>query len=651
MNAWVPAIVPLIVAAAVLIVPGYAAVRTLGFRGLHAWAFAGPVSVTIVAAASLIAPVLGLPWNLVGTLLVTVASCVVALVLRLTLRSWFATSPRTRTASRGIMVGALAVGGVLIAVQFALIVVDPENISQTFDNIFHLNAAQFIIDTQNASPLHVSQLTRTQSSGITFYPAVWHATVALVAEVTGTTVGLASNAVMIAAGALIWPAGLMLLGTLLFGASRAYVMAVGILSAAAPAFPILMIDYGVLYPYFLALCALSATLVAALAVLGLVDKKPTMGIAPWVVILVATIPGLLMVHPAAFMAWLVLVSVAAVVAYVRFLRRGPGRRAIWLASAGLAIAGLIALQLWRSLRPNIPEDIWPPSQTPGQALGEALTLSMERAQIPLVLAAAMLVGVVIAWRRGDVRSRLTVGFLGILVALFVTATSMQWLWLRKDIVGPWYANSPRLAAIIPLVAIPLAAVAIEALWRWIIRRAPKQLGKPGTTPRVLFAIGAVVALVVTTQLIAVPAAIEKARYMYVPSDVSPLLTLDERALLEQLPALVPEDAVVAGNPGTGTAMAYAISGVDVLHPGVIIEMTKDIALVDEKANQAAPGSAVCAALERLGVGFILDFGDQQINGENYRYPGFEDLDRSDAVVLVEEVGDARLYQIVGCDRP
>ncbi|KJL41227.1 DUF6541 family protein [Microbacterium trichothecenolyticum] len=649
MTDWIPAVAPILVAAAVLIVPGYAAVRVLGFRGLHAWAFAGPVSVTILAAASLISPLIGLPWTLVGPALVTVAACAVAAILRFSLRSRFAMLG-LQPIGRGVLAAALAIGGALITVQFVLIVGDPENISQTFDNIFHLNAARYILDTQNASPLSVSQLTRTQSTGITFYPAVWHAAVALVAEVTGVSVGVASNAVMIAAGALIWPAGVMLLGIALFGRSRAFTMAVGILSAAAPAFPILMIDYGVLFPYFLSLCALPVTIAASLATLGLIDRSPSRGVAPWLVVLVATVPGLLMVHPAAFMAWLLLTAVAAIVAYVLLLRRRPGRRTVWLASGSLAAAGVIGLLLWRALRPGIPEDIWYPSQTPGQAIGEALTMSMERGQIPIVLAIAVLAGAIIAWRGRSTRGRLAVGFLVLLMALFVTATSMQWLWLRKIIVGAWYVNSPRLAALIPIIAIPLAAVAIVALWRWFVGRGPGRRATPGTAPYISLAAGASIALILATQLIAIPAAIEKARLMYIPTDASPLLTPDERALIDMLPTLVPDDAVIAGNPGTGTAMAYALTGVKVLHPGVVIEMTDDITLIDDEANDAEPGSAVCDALERTGVDYVLDFGTQEINGESHPYPGFQNLGRSSAAELVERVGDAKLFRIVGCDR-
>lgn len=647
MMAWSAALVPIFVAAAILVVPGYVTVRVLGFRGLYAWALAGPVTVPVVAAASLLAPLVGVPWTITALAATSLLAWLLALVLRLTLRNRWLVMESIRPAARAAIPLALVIGGALVAIQFVLIVTDPNNISQTFDNIFHLNAAQYIVETKNASPLSVSRLTQGDE-GVTFYPAVWHGIVALVAISSNASLAVASNAVMIAAGALLWPASVLLLATHVFGRSRAYIMITGVFVAAAPAFPILMIDYGVLFPYFLALCALPAVITSTLALLGMTDRTPGTTPVPWLIVLSAMVPGLLMVHPSAFIAWLLLSGVAAIAAFVLFLRRRPSRSMVITTTAALVVAGVLAAVLWRQLRPRIDLNLWPPSQTPGQAIGEVMTLSMERAQIPVVLTVAMLVGILIIVRRGTKSSGIAVGFLLTLMTMYVITSSMQWLWLRRAIAAAWYDNSPRLAALIPMMAVPIAALGAVAGWRWIVRKSAGRVTE-GTASSTALASVAVIALIAATQLISIPNAVERARSVYVPSETSPLLTTDEMTLLRALPELVPPDAVIAGNPGTGTAMAYAISGIRVLHPSVVIAMTDDISLIDNEANEAVPGSAVCAALQRTGVGYILDFGMQQINGEAYRYPGFENLATSPAVELVKEVGTARLYKIVGCD--
>ena len=44
------------------------------------------------------------------------------------------------------------------------------NASLTFDNVFHLNAIRYVLDTGAASPLQLGQMT-SPSGGVPFYPS------------------------------------------------------------------------------------------------------------------------------------------------------------------------------------------------------------------------------------------------------------------------------------------------------------------------------------------------------------------------------------------------------------------------------------------------------------------------------------------------
>ena len=50
----------------------------------------------------------------------------------------------------------------------------------------------------------------------------------------------------------------------------------------------------------------------------------------------------------------------------------------------------------------------------------------------------------------------------------------------------------------------------------------------------------------------------------------------------------------------------------------------------------------------LGVGFVLDFGTQEVHPGTHPFRGLDDLEDSDAVRLVDSEGDVRLYEIVAC---
>src|SRR5690606_35955178 len=119
---------------------------------------------------------------------------------------------------------------------------------QSFDNIFHLNAIRYIVDTGIASPLEIGQMT-SPGGGLPFYPSAWHATVAIIVQLSGTSIPVAVNTAALVTAAVVWPVGILALSRMLLGSSASVIVGTGIVAAAVPAFPLLPMDFGVLYPY------------------------------------------------------------------------------------------------------------------------------------------------------------------------------------------------------------------------------------------------------------------------------------------------------------------------------------------------------------------------------------------------------------------
>ena len=133
------------------------------------------------------------------------------------------------------------------------------------------------------------------------------------------------------------------------------------------------------------------------------------------------------------------------------------------------------------------------------------------------------------------------------------------------------------------------------------------------------------------------------------SDESPLLTSDELALIERLDDEVPEDAVILGSPWTGTALAYAMADRQVVMPHTLMDITEEMSVLLDRLDSARPGSAeVCAAVDDLGVEYVLDFGTQEINDGKHPYKGLDRLRTSESVEKVDQIGDAVLYKVVLC---
>jgi hypothetical protein len=229
--------------------------------------------------------------------------------------------------------------------------------------------------------------------------------------------------------------------------------------------------------------------------------------------------------------------------------------------------------------------------------------------------------------------------------LFVVVSSVGYWPLRDALTGSWYNNWPRLAALFAVALVPLATAGLIG----VAERASTVLpgivvGRSGTAIAVL----AAVALSWVAQFPAMPPAQTAAHKQYVMDNDAKLLSTDELTLLEGLGDQVPEDAVIAGNPYTGAGLAYAFADRRVLMPHMLMYLTAEGHAVNDGLDAAGVAPSVCSAIRKLGVTHVLDFGEREVHGGRHDYAGLDDLASSDAVELVDEVGQARLYRVTAC---
>lgn len=639
---WLGAAPVILISVALLFLPGYLVARALSLRGLWAWGVAAPASVSVIVLASLGSGLLGIPWSVLPVLVTALGLAIVAyLVARFTRARGSVGKVSRRTA---MIAASFVVAAILFGLQIALVVGAPENISQTFDNVFHLNAVRYILDTENASPMSVGGMTSAPGASA-FYPAAWHSIVALVVQLTGTTIMVATNAVTIATAAVVWPATVALLTVVLFGRRLTIVVGAVLVSGLLPAFPLLMLDYGVLYPYLLGVSLVPAALAAVIQLVRLHGDDDRIPDAVLVLLVLGLIPGIAVAHPGALVALIILSMIAVSLAFIGFLRTRPERRRVIITSIGFGVLALVSFIAWRVLRPPLEARGWPTEQTISQALGQALTLSPRYQLIPLLMAVLFVVGVVVVAKR---RQRADVVALALMLAvtvLFVVASAMPFQPLRDLMTAAWYNNAPRLAALLPIMAVPLAAVGAA----WVLAWVRLKVGAPSVRRSVVvgMSVGAVVLL--AGQALAMAQAMTAAAVAYRYTETSPLISTDERALLERLPDEVPDDALIIGSPWTGTGMAYAYADREVVMPHILMGMSPDEQEIMDELSRRGSEAQVCDAVERSGVDYVLDFGSQEIHGDEHRYRGLERLGRSDLVTEIDAEGDAVLYQITGCD--
>lgn len=643
---FVPLVLPVLAAIVLLWGLGGFLSWVVGLRGYWAVAAAPAFAVTLIAGTAVVASWLRIPWSVLP---VVVMTAVIGLGIALLRRGMHGQPAAARHRRSWALPASLAVAGLVVAWRVLTVISAPENISQTFDNIFHLNAVRFVLTEGDASSLHLGFMTSPDGS-LPFYPAAWHALASLIVQITGTSIPIAVNALVLTVSAAVWPLAAVLLVRTLFGTYTPFTVAAALLAASVPVFPLLLMDYGVLYPLQLSLAILPIALAAALRVLRIVPQVSPRGVWWWALILLGIIPGLAIAHPGGFVAFMALTLPMVLLAAVRALRDATttGRRVtILLGAIGYLAIGAV---LVRVLRPPAEARGWPLQTSMLGAASQVLGVSMWYLVPAVVVAVAVLAGIV--WSLVDRTPRALIALSVYLVAagLFIVVAALPLPALRDALTGSWYNNLPRLAAILGVALVPLGAYGLGRTWRALTwRRAAGPV--LAARPALLSTAGVVAALALLIGLQfdgTMQRAANWAQGSYRLDSASPLLNADEYALLQRLADEVPEGVTVAGSPWTGASLAYAISDRPVLMPHTLMYISDEMATINDELDEANRGDAVCAALTDLGVGYVLDFGRAEVHPGEHPFPGLENLSDSNSVELIDSQGDAKLYRIIAC---
>lgn len=637
---------PALVLLGIYAVLGWSLALLMGIRGLWAAATAPVFATTVIGVGSTVAGWIGVGWSILPALATAFVIGAGIVIVRRVTRTH--STVRFPARWRWWTVGVSAVTGIAIALLVVRVLQSPDAISQSFDNIFHLNAIRYIVDTGIASPLEIGQMT-SPTGGLPFYPAAWHSTVATVVQLSGVGIPLAINAMSLITAAVTWPLGILVLSRILLGSSPSVMVGTGIVAAAVPAFPLLPMDFGVLYPYQLALAVLPMALAATAGLLGI--GRSAIQLAPgwWALVVVGALPGLALAHPGGFVGWLALTVPLVVVFGVRLWRtavRTSQRAWIVVGAAGYVVIGVLLL---RALRPPLSTRQWPTETGLGDAIWRVLSVTLFYPAGAWLVGIAILVGLYWVVRERSAELVVAAAFWLIGAVLFVAAIAFPWGTLRDALTGSWYNNWPRLAALLALALVPLAALGIartaDAVTGLLRRR------RVSGAVRLSAAIVSALLVFVVFHVQATPGAQSWASDVYGYDTGSYLLSSDEFALLERLDEEVPADAVIAGSAFTGAGLAYAIADRQVLMPHALMDISDDLELVNEHLADAVSMPEVCDAIDALDVDYVLDFGHDEVHvGDLNRLPGVEDLQDSPAVRLIDSEGDARLYEVVACGR-
>ncbi|AKK29878.1 DUF6541 family protein [Mycobacterium sp. EPa45] len=203
-----------LIAVLLLILPG----AVVALAGRLRWYVAlgvGPVlTYGVVGLAIIPFGAIGIPWNVWTALLALAIVTAVVFGLRVLLARYRAADPAVDEVSLwpALMVGA----GVLLGALFVGVAAWRgmpywQSIPSNWDSVWHANTIRWILDTGQASSTHMGELRNVETHAELYYPSVFHALGAVLAQLTGAAPTTAYTLSSLAGAVWLFPlsAGLL----------------------------------------------------------------------------------------------------------------------------------------------------------------------------------------------------------------------------------------------------------------------------------------------------------------------------------------------------------------------------------------------------------------------------------------------------------
>ncbi|MFB9163325.1 DUF6541 family protein [Arthrobacter psychrochitiniphilus] len=665
---WWQALPAICIAATLFFVPGFVLARGLGARGFFSTAMAPLASCGVIGVSGIIGGVTHISWSIWLVAGVTIACTAAGWFLRLLFRDKLL--PVARSSGGPVLSWAtvllvLGTSAPMVAKKLLPAMGTPDSFAQVYDNIFHLNAIRYIIETGNASSLTLGNMS-TGRSGISIYPSVWHSLSALVAQLASVNVFVAENAVTIAVTALVWPFACIALVRGVIGPKIIATVVAGILSTSFWVFPFQIIQWGPLFPNTLAYSILPIAVLLLASAFGLTRERMA---DPFTVVTLfaVSVAAMFLTQPNGFSAMLAFSVPMVLGLWIRTLiqsLRSENRTQNVLLTLAWGLAALVTFVIiWKALL--LGYDDWKPSRSLGEAVKDVATgglLGRNFTWLASMFAAVGLL-VILIKRRGW----WMIACMAVAGGLYVTAVWAPMGAFRHTITGSWYQDPYRLAALVPLFTIVLASVGADGLAigvgsllkRLALRfggRAASLSQKPSAALQsiagllvLVLGLAVMVPLTLQTNQKGMKMITKKISqsWSYKPGWI---VSSPEYILMSRLDSEVPPNAVIAVDPFNGGSLAYAISGRKVTQYHLNPSPSKDLLLVAQNLATASHGSETCKLANELNIRFVLDFGSFYMLDvpAAKKYPGFVEIQNAPALKLIDQQDHAKLYEVVGC---
>jgi hypothetical protein len=653
-------VVPLVTfAAVVLLAPGAGLGWAIGLRGPSVLLVAPAATVSMIGLAAIVLAWLHIPWSL-GTFLVAAG---VAVLLAVAVRVLL----ERRTGPLQLRLGGfrlpafgwgLVLWSALIAYPMVRLFRNAGSIIQSFDNVFHLNSVQYILDTGQASSLTIASLT-APGGPVGFYPAAWHGFVALILGTARSVnpalgIGVAVNAATVAVLVLGWAAGCLFLTQVLAGGRTAVSLLTAAVLGSLYAFPWIFLPEGGLYPNLLG----NSLLVGAVAWLYLLmrpgsadesERASLVSSTPLLlgsVVVAVQLPGIALSHPNSVF---LLAAFGLAIAWARWqVPRNAGARSRrgLLALIAASAAFVAAWILLAPARPTAAREPVGLAITAWELIQGAVS---DGGRAAPTLSLLVLAGLVVAVRRREPAGLMITAFAGVVYLLALGGPTAA---VSRLAGGLLYNDSERIAAFAVLAALPLVIGALNAAVVAAGRLAERLAPMAVAALRSGILLGLAILLAVPLQLWSLsPMISQSSTKLVVLGERTRRMSRDEYTLISRMRELVPSGEKVIADPATGGGFIYALTGVPLVFPHAFLVDTPAMRQLRSQMFNPEQLAATCAAMDTLGAHYFYDPG-RYIFHASEGPDAFPGLDEPNPAMLTAVAGEgsARLYRFSACDR-
>lgn len=666
-----------------LFIPGLLILSALTSNWFVSLTCAPPVSIAVLILTGIAMSFASIG----GPLLLLAIATLVALVIYLASQK-----VRRDTSGHGFSIDAKTLFGIALYVITAgvftyLIFIRNLPASTAFvqydDNMTHLGAIKSMIDGGSLNIFASNAYSATAYAEVPahpsgYYPAAYYLIAAIAGSIPGVITSTAENAANVALTITCFPLGMCALIDCLIDRKDKWNhwLAASVLTCAFLAFPLRMLTVHGAFPNFGAFCLVPSLCALFIRMLSLILEQSGSVIPSTLGFVLASI-GTAATHPnAIFFASVILLPYLIMNFVPKLIRSKHEQSKKTDCFVRLTQLGLMALYilLWALLnRSNVMAGIvgfnWSWSMSVLEKIAALITCSYYFGVQQLPLAVLVAIGAVSGIRNRDNRW-VVIAYLLCCAFFYFGAVDSELI--KQLAIGFWYTDPERIAAMLSITAIPVAALGLSTLLSCIekllfrsVETSTKHRGSVATNVLVLFALGLL--LYNTNSLLPSDSkasqwttAIGQVEGVYNSESFQPY-TKDEQAFVEEVKSHLPSNELVINFPYDGSIFSYPINNLNIYYKAKSLNNeTAESQLIRTGLNRIAIDSEVQNAVREIGAKYVLVLdrgGFRQVNETdandgyvNYRISQWTGLDITDETLgfeLAMSEGNLRLYEITG----